>query len=253
MQSGGLITCRIAGSIGAAPRDFTFQLNETVPTSVLFSLTTFGIHTRLFPPLYLRTRSQPHPGFRREGCDLTIERSVQLVDVLCGCTLTIAHLDGRSLQFSVMPGELLGNGGVKLIPGGEKITIDWAVMPPALLAEFNPVSTPPQFHVQLVCLSWLRNPLNPFPQHPLGICISEPNLLCLPHMLSAHQPSRLYVHYFPVFTTRRMTSWLGYEPPARLEGRVQACQPGKHKVQRIGVMQILAEVVRDGQLVSFSN
>merc|ERR1719350_1917630 len=39
-------------------------------------------------------KQQEHPVFKRKGADLFIERSITLVEALCGFTMEVTHLDG---------------------------------------------------------------------------------------------------------------------------------------------------------------
>lgn len=52
-------------------------------------------------------KQQEHEVFRRKGADLYIERTVSLVEALCGFELEITHLDGRKLVISTSPGEIV--------------------------------------------------------------------------------------------------------------------------------------------------
>merc|ERR1712136_285626 len=52
-------------------------------------------------------KQQEHEVFRRKGADLYIERTVSLVEALCGFELEITHLDGRKLVINTSPGEIV--------------------------------------------------------------------------------------------------------------------------------------------------
>lgn len=57
----------------------------------------------LFRLLY---SSQEHPVFRRKGADLVIEKSLTLVESLCGFDFSITHMDKRSLRVKSNPGQV---------------------------------------------------------------------------------------------------------------------------------------------------
>merc|ERR1712242_212703 len=48
-----------------------------------------------------------HAEFKRKGADLFIERTISLVEALCGFELEITHLDGRTLLIKTSPGEII--------------------------------------------------------------------------------------------------------------------------------------------------
>jgi DnaJ family protein A protein 2 len=50
---------------------------------------------------------QPHGVFKRRGADLYIERSISLVEALCGFEMEIKHLDGRTLIVRSNPGDVI--------------------------------------------------------------------------------------------------------------------------------------------------
>ena len=43
-------------------------------------------------------QEQPHPEFKRKGDDLFIERTIALSEALCGFSMDLDHLDGRTLH-----------------------------------------------------------------------------------------------------------------------------------------------------------
>jgi hypothetical protein len=49
----------------------------------------------------------PHAIFKRKGADLYVERSISLVEALCGFELEIKHLDGRTLIVRSNPGDVI--------------------------------------------------------------------------------------------------------------------------------------------------
>uniref|UniRef100_A0A7S4QLJ7 J domain-containing protein n=1 Tax=Alexandrium monilatum TaxID=311494 RepID=A0A7S4QLJ7_9DINO len=52
-------------------------------------------------------KQQEHKLFKRKGADLYLERSISLVEALCGFELEIEHLDGRKLLVKTSPGEIV--------------------------------------------------------------------------------------------------------------------------------------------------
>jgi len=52
-------------------------------------------------------KEQPHREFRRKGADLYLERTISLVEALCGFELLVEHLDGRKLFVKTQPGEII--------------------------------------------------------------------------------------------------------------------------------------------------
>jgi len=52
-------------------------------------------------------KQQEHKEFKRKGADLFIERSISLVEALCGFQLVVEHLDGRKLFIKTSPGEII--------------------------------------------------------------------------------------------------------------------------------------------------
>ena len=58
---------------------------------------------------------KPHPDFRREGDDLHVSREVSLREALCGVSLRLTHLDGRTLLVRTAPGDVVSPGAVRAI------------------------------------------------------------------------------------------------------------------------------------------
>merc|ERR1712146_816496 len=56
-----------------------------------------------------------HPRFKRQNQDLVMEMEIELVEALCGFTRTVTHLDGRKIDITSPPGEVLGHGNIKLV------------------------------------------------------------------------------------------------------------------------------------------
>lgn len=51
-------------------------------------------------------KQQEHKEFKRRGADLYIERTISLVEALCGFELEVTHLDGRKLLIKSAPGDV---------------------------------------------------------------------------------------------------------------------------------------------------
>merc|ERR1719401_427638 len=52
-------------------------------------------------------KQQEHAIFKRKGADLFIEKTISLVEALCGFELEVKHLDGRKLLIKTQPGEIV--------------------------------------------------------------------------------------------------------------------------------------------------
>jgi len=52
-------------------------------------------------------KQQEHAEFKRRGADLFIERTISLVEALCGFEIEITHLDGRKLIVKTAPGDIV--------------------------------------------------------------------------------------------------------------------------------------------------
>jgi hypothetical protein len=52
-------------------------------------------------------KEQEHAIFKRKGADLFVERTISLVEALCGFETEITHLDGRKLLIKTNPGEII--------------------------------------------------------------------------------------------------------------------------------------------------
>lgn len=59
---------------------------------------------------------KPHNTFQRNGDDLVYEAKIELLTALAGGQFVIPHLDDRALLVSVLPGEAIQPGMVKVIP-----------------------------------------------------------------------------------------------------------------------------------------
>jgi DnaJ family protein A protein 2 len=58
---------------------------------------------------------KPHDFFTRKGEDLYCNIKLELVTALCGGQFQITHLDGRVLLISILPGEVINPGAVKVV------------------------------------------------------------------------------------------------------------------------------------------
>merc|ERR1719446_1850950 len=52
-------------------------------------------------------KQKEHADFKRKGADLYIERTISLVEALCGFQLEVIHLDGRKLLIKSAPGDVI--------------------------------------------------------------------------------------------------------------------------------------------------
>jgi len=52
-------------------------------------------------------KEQEHADIKRKGADLYIERTISLVEALCGFTMDFTHLDGRKLAIKTSPGDIV--------------------------------------------------------------------------------------------------------------------------------------------------
>merc|ERR1712232_1543805 len=52
-------------------------------------------------------KEQEHADIKRKGADLYIERTISLVEALCGFQMEFTHLDGRKLLIKTSPGEIV--------------------------------------------------------------------------------------------------------------------------------------------------
>ncbi|KAG1180308.1 hypothetical protein G6F70_000472 [Rhizopus microsporus] len=59
---------------------------------------------------------KPHPHFKRQGDDLVYEAKIDLLTALAGGKFAIPHLDDRVLMVSILPGEAIKPGEMKVIP-----------------------------------------------------------------------------------------------------------------------------------------
>ncbi|CAO3582735.1 unnamed protein product [Absidia cylindrospora] len=59
---------------------------------------------------------KPHPVFKRKGDDLYYDAKIDLLTALAGGQFTIPHLDERLLLVTILPGETIRPGMVKVVP-----------------------------------------------------------------------------------------------------------------------------------------
>jgi DnaJ family protein A protein 2 len=62
-------------------------------------------------------RQMPHDTFSRDGDDLSIEKTVTLIEALTGADINITHLDGRVLRLRSPDGFVIKPGTVMEVPG----------------------------------------------------------------------------------------------------------------------------------------
>ncbi|KAL1923576.1 uncharacterized protein VTP21DRAFT_8556 [Calcarisporiella thermophila] len=60
---------------------------------------------------------KPHPRFKRKGDDLFCEVKIDLLTALAGGQFHVEHLDDRVLAVSILPGEVIRPGDIKVISG----------------------------------------------------------------------------------------------------------------------------------------
>jgi DnaJ family protein A protein 2 len=60
--------------------------------------------------LHVRIRIEPHKIFTRNGADLYMEKSITLLEALCGCSFEQKLLDGSTLKLTTLPGDVLSHG-----------------------------------------------------------------------------------------------------------------------------------------------
>ncbi|RXK36245.1 chaperone regulator [Tremella mesenterica] len=60
---------------------------------------------------------KPHTRFQRKGDDLFCETEVDLLTALAGGEFSIEHLDDRALHVTIVPGEVIKPGALKVISG----------------------------------------------------------------------------------------------------------------------------------------
>merc|ERR1719161_2940772 len=75
-------------------------------------------------------KEQEHPLFKRRGADLFIERTISLVEALCGFELELTHLDGRKLLIKTSPGDIVRPAPTNFDPmeAGKDKAMEWEAM-----------------------------------------------------------------------------------------------------------------------------
>lgn len=74
-------------------------------------------------------KQQEHNMYKRKGADLFLERTISLVEALCGFEMELTHLDGRKLLVKTAPGEIvkpMASNYDPLAAGEDKI--EWEAM-----------------------------------------------------------------------------------------------------------------------------
>jgi len=58
------------------------------------------------PPgdLYVKLKEVEHPVFKRDGCDLYVDRHIKLTESALGTKVTVPTLDGKTMSLKVPPG-----------------------------------------------------------------------------------------------------------------------------------------------------
>jgi len=56
-----------------------------------------------------------HPVFKRRGNDLLMTMEITLVEALCGFQKIVTHLDERQILVKALPGQVIKDGGIKII------------------------------------------------------------------------------------------------------------------------------------------
>ncbi|KAI9355147.1 hypothetical protein DFJ73DRAFT_759182 [Zopfochytrium polystomum] len=67
--------------------------------------------------IIIQLDEKPHPRFKRRGDDLYAEVTLDLLTALAGGQFALTHLDDRVLIVTVLPGEGIKPGEVKVVPG----------------------------------------------------------------------------------------------------------------------------------------
>jgi DnaJ-class molecular chaperone len=55
-------------------------------------------------------------GFTRKGNDLLVEKTIGLVEALCGFSWTLEHLDGKDVTIDTKSGDVVGSQAIRCIP-----------------------------------------------------------------------------------------------------------------------------------------
>lgn len=65
--------------------------------------------------IVLTLKEKPHPRFTRRKNDLVFNAKISLLQALCGCTVDVEMLDGRTLPIAI--DQIVNPGYVKIVPG----------------------------------------------------------------------------------------------------------------------------------------
>jgi len=63
--------------------------------------------------LVVQITIEPHKKFERKGADLFFKKKVSLYEALTGCSFVLEHLDGKKINITTPPGEIISPGAVK--------------------------------------------------------------------------------------------------------------------------------------------
>jgi DnaJ family protein A protein 2 len=56
---------------------------------------------------------EPHKKFERKGADLYFKKKITLFEALTECNFTIEHLDGKKINITTKPGEIVTPGSMR--------------------------------------------------------------------------------------------------------------------------------------------
>lgn len=75
-------------------------------------------------------KQQEHKIFKRKGADLFVEKTISLVEALCGFSMELTHLDGRKLLIKTAPGDIIKPMAQGFDPLGKEgaAKTEWEVM-----------------------------------------------------------------------------------------------------------------------------
>jgi len=62
-------------------------------------------------------QAKPHKEFERHGNDLITKRTITLAEALCGLSMNITHLDGRTFLFTTEPGKVIKHSSTSPVSG----------------------------------------------------------------------------------------------------------------------------------------
>ncbi|XP_017074552.1 dnaJ protein homolog 1 [Drosophila eugracilis] len=85
-------------------------------TKIIFSEEGDQLPNRVPADIVFVIRDKPHPIFRRDGSDLLYTAHISLKEALCGTTLVVKTLKGKSLELSTK-GEVLEPNSTRRFPG----------------------------------------------------------------------------------------------------------------------------------------